>query len=1841
MTTATASIDHLIAKVAVRHIEDALAEAPEGRLLYAIVGFDRQLTSTLARAFAEATFKDDLLLGVHRHRADDDLPTALVTDETSIYFRSNASKRLVIFAPDEDERSGVGASLGNVHRIDARTLYAAPAIWLTAADVVVDDTAREYLERALAGLLATDIVLHPRMLAAFVLALAAELDPRPADEALKRAIAELRLPAMSVRFPKPPKAGAKPKPAKKFRDLFLAAAKETADPLHLRNDKGQPLERERLRERVAELLAEDKLERPEADTVRALIDDDTIRPGAWNPATQGAVCRLDWSRIAPVFAASKPKRKEPLAKATLTFFDNEYPEALTTGERQVLDGMTGAETAEPSEEEREFFFARREHLRDRRAGDLHKRWEKKIYGAKKEFDDLLVALLHGFEQLIASAPGGDAPMRQPHVYIRLRRGEKLSFWQQDLNTAVYAWFFTRFRGLETLLGDVATLNVGRAFDHDLKTQAVSADAVSATGRDATTLEFDLHLIERDDLDTGDELEARLRAAPKATVVLRMPAAAVATNLDADLHEISQHGTAYERALLVRAPFAQQPSSGRGRRTAVDLKNAATLRDATGDSQGSLVNTKRESDLVCAVFQNALAGLHADGVVDTAAHAAIATAFERFHLTYGAALHALVAEDGAGIAADALLEQAHAYGELLETVRHHATADRARLELWRPLAEIGIAFDQSGEGAIVAPWQPLRLAELRIKAEHLAGIGRELLTALGRGEEITDVFFDTAARRLAEPYYPGVCLARHDQGPMVLATAASFADYSLMEPPEIDPDTHQEIVDVNAGDAAREFIKIAEDYLELQPHEQANFSMVLYDAESRELPNALSNRLARKIERNPALRCDLMMTHHRADRLRRIYAEQNAAAGSEAAAALANETSRNFLSRLRVGFIDAAAHGGDGDDDTRVADLVLLQNVLGRLARVEWVAAPSAATAVDLAAFDPTARSRRRPYRPGDTATTSYVTAPLLPRPVQQFVDLLYASCHPHNPGCGEHYLPVRKLTFGEGRVKRILDEAHRIGDWVVNYDTIADRRLMQDSNIRVIRHLSKPAGGASLIVSSSDPGKSLRHKLDRELDRIAPGLDDARRHVLIDNCLEEAIALSGRIIMQAALFERHTLEMIGLVLTKRLIEESLPTATVAWFFLDDVGAWFGQKDGHIADLLAAVPLVDGDGPRLRLVIAESKCIGEASWGEDAQKSRRQLEQTFRALHRAYIGEPAPIDRDIWRARLADMLLEQMTMTGELGGLDLFGWAEGLRAGRIPIELGGESMVFVHDRTTDAGIAEAAMEQDGLRQLVLDRAVMNQLLRRLAPATDDTPNKPVALADAARFARPGPDTAAVDTAKVDTATATPRAAPTPADGITTAPPGTAEPAAPTPPCDRRPAPGDSGADSTDAGEAGAASAPTATDDIAAGRRDDTGDTSTPGERPTDIGTGGLPPPLHDHLDRQGHELDDEAGLAWLAETWRRLKRAMTGYGMTAECVERRLTPNGALIRLKGSNSLTIPMIEKKREEFLTSHAIEIVSIRPAPGEILVMVKREDRRILPLGATMLARELPATAPLANDHLLLGAKEDDGELMYLNLDGEFGGFAEHGPHTLIAGTTGSGKGVLVQLLLLDLLATNSPEAARIRLIDPKHAADYAWIRGAPHLDGDVVTDQDGAIATLKDTVAVMEERYQRIVDAGCAKISEYNAICAPHERLPRLFVFHDELADWIEDKDNPEYRAAIESYVVRLVSKARAAGIHLVLITQRPDREALPPKIKANMNNKLCLRVESRVNSQIVLDEPGAELLLGKGHLAAKLGNDRPSSACSYFLAQVPFAPNAEIKEMAERLIAFWQARRRAAA
>ena len=195
---------------------------------------------------------------------------------------------------------------------------------------------------------------------------------------------------------------------------------------------------------------------------------------------------------------------------------------------------------------------------------------------------------------------------------------------------------------------------------------------------------------------------------------------------------------------------------------------------------------------------------------------------------------------------------------------------------------------------------------------------------------------------------------------------------------------------------------------------------------------------------------------------------------------------------------------------------------------------------------------------------------------------------------------------------------------------------------------------------------------------------------------------------------------------------------------------------------------------------------------------------------------------------------------------------------------------------------------------------------------------------------------------------------------------------------------------------------------------------------------------------------------------------------------------------------------------------------------------------------------------------------------------------PHLLIGGTTGSGKSVCLHTLILSLITRMSPQALQLALIDPKQV-ELAVYRGSPYLyRGEIATTAPAAREMLIELVTEMEARYSTFMTAGVSNIGE-----ARKKRMdmPFIVVVVEELADLlIMGKD-------IEDHIVRLAQKARAAGIHLVIATQRPDAKTFSGLVRSNIPARIALTVQKSTESTIILDEPGAEDLLGSGDMLVK--------------------------------------------
>jgi S-DNA-T family DNA segregation ATPase FtsK/SpoIIIE len=297
-----------------------------------------------------------------------------------------------------------------------------------------------------------------------------------------------------------------------------------------------------------------------------------------------------------------------------------------------------------------------------------------------------------------------------------------------------------------------------------------------------------------------------------------------------------------------------------------------------------------------------------------------------------------------------------------------------------------------------------------------------------------------------------------------------------------------------------------------------------------------------------------------------------------------------------------------------------------------------------------------------------------------------------------------------------------------------------------------------------------------------------------------------------------------------------------------------------------------------------------------------------------------------------------------------------------------------------------------------------------------------------------------------------------------------------------------------------------------------------------------------------------------------------YGVDAKVVGVRQGPAVSRYEIKLGHGTRLRDIKSLLDDIIRIFGNENIQlVSPLEGGLIgVEVPRDDREFVSF--LELARNSNLSAPLST---ILG-KDMDGNIVTADLSKM--------PHLLVAGATGSGKSVFINTLLCSVISRMSPEEVKLVLIDPKRVELSAYAK-LPHLAYPLVTDPTEAGMALMKVVDEMSYRYELLSRAGVRNIAEYNETA--EEKLPLILVVIDELADLMMVA-----RRDVEKSIVRITQLARAAGIHLVVATQRPSVNVITGLIKANMPSRLSFAVSSKTDSRVILDQMGAEVLTGMG-------------------------------------------------
>ena len=329
-----------------------------------------------------------------------------------------------------------------------------------------------------------------------------------------------------------------------------------------------------------------------------------------------------------------------------------------------------------------------------------------------------------------------------------------------------------------------------------------------------------------------------------------------------------------------------------------------------------------------------------------------------------------------------------------------------------------------------------------------------------------------------------------------------------------------------------------------------------------------------------------------------------------------------------------------------------------------------------------------------------------------------------------------------------------------------------------------------------------------------------------------------------------------------------------------------------------------------------------------------------------------------------------------------------------------------------------------------------------------------------------------------------------------------------------------------------------------------------------------------------------------EMGRNLVQTLQSFGIGTTYYGSAVGPAFVRVKLKPNPGVKVNTILKLSDDLRVQ--LGIVSpplIAPQAGYVSVDLPRPDRQSAYFDQYLQAQSLPPTAPI---RIAIGVNLD-GKLLEADLSDP------NTCHFLVGGTTGSGKSEFLRSLLLSLLIRHSPDQLKVALVDPKRVT-FPEFEQIPWLYSAVVKEDEQAIELMENLVAEMDLRYQKFEINSCKDLSSYNQkfIQQPDKLLPRIVCIFDEYADFMADK---EIAKSLELNIKRLGAMARAAGIHLIIATQRPEAKIVTPIIRSNLPGRVALRTASEADSMIILGgkQTDAAYLLGKGDLLYQTGGN----------------------------------------
>lgn len=1753
----------------------------------------------VAKQYGDKFKSKDILLAIHPKTMGSlkiESP-AVSSKKPPTYWRNSDEARTILFAPRDEDLEGAGSSLNTVTRIDEAEIIQQVSSWCKLLQPT--GSAETYIYHMLKGLRKSEICINLDMWVNFILAMQDEGSSEPPEIRVQNSLHALRLPKNCIsKLPTVEQIENQSASTLPFEQAFRNAKEKVRCYAYLTNSSGDKVDLDSVRNAIseAEKKGNDNI-RDSLNAVKELLkDEENLKQSDWKPSQQNFCKSLDWKRLGiQLFEGRARKTSAKLGVRTLKFIEGNYGHDVTDEDRLLLKEMKQQAPKVAKVEEVEFYNRWKDRLESRSAGNLGKMWQTRIFRREATESDLLVLLCDGLEALIAAAGEKISEIRDPKVLVRSSRHKEISYWQsRDSNTRKLFCF--EAKSLSRILGKTFEWDIDSCFD--------CCSSKSSDTADSRKVELDLFLVEKEKVSETRRKADIASSIPRVRIswqqLSRLRYDPISYALPMDIAALAA-AAENDESMFRPMNFSPKPSHSRSTGSEISLSRVTSFGDVRGSDEGRMFDESKYSDedtlklIRESIAEAVVGGSILPGDADT-----VYKSLDTFEKSFSAAIMAISNDYGEGFASNLIEEQASAFGSLCSTLRKTVSGNTRVGRVVRPLvAELAIVrASGSQKNAILAGWHPLRLAERRAKAKYFADFASSLMEASATLGSDLEIIFQRSRSDLKRWVFPEVAVISSE----TMTVVESVGGYSLLGLVTNSTDL-QEHVEGSCQEAAKSFIDGVDQYLDTYPYEATSLSIAICESTGGNLPSAVAKGVVDISRKNSNLRCDLTISNSNSSKLSYIYSDQNRRFRLEDYGELSGELNSQVT-------VSVVKHKGDKlrSDSHDVVDIAILHDAITLLSEPEWVnVAKEFDNSSTISRTIGSDRFREKVDGIGSDEVGRYIAPPFQPYAVSEFQNLLYELAKKAVLPSKCDAALIRRVQFDSVGAKSLIEGIHNFARWVITFDSLPIRALLRGCGVQIIREISDPRSGGCVIVSSWEIDRQIIRNINREIS-ISYDVKDKESKILGKKVKSDVQEISGKKLLTAAQNPNSAKEMIGVCVMKAVLEGAYfkHGRNPIWLSLDDYRGWFMSFSSRTADALALTVEEKKEKFSIRVQVGEAKYVSKSSLFSASSEARSQIVETVERLCSIFVDNDDSVSRAAWCSRLAHLLSGQEDLLEHFSSEQVcMRFLRKLSAGDVEFYICGEVVIGLHDDHGDSSQPKIDSEHSYIRTHVLRNCAILDILRMQKNSKAEQLD---GLADVnwreASFEKNSVLYVKASNSKVH------ESALSESDQL-----------------DQH---------SNDNCDKVSASCNVTSDFV-----DDNEDKhESLSDRLTFSNTvehDVVPITIWDILrelrNNEDASITDAESGTWAEEVCGQLQEALSGFGMHAEFDDPKyaMTPNGVIVSFTGHPTLTIGKVRKREEDLFTTHGIRVTDFRMGPRRISLFVRRDERKHVGLASTWLDASWPDTRQYGQLSFLIGIRDDDGCALFLNLAGESGGYCEHGPHTLIAGETGGGKGVLTQGIILQMIALYDPKNVEIVLIDPKNGVDYGWLKGSPHMRNDIVTQTDSAKEIFSQMVQRMEEREKLLGIQGVSHIDEYNSLVSVENRLPRIVLIHDEFGSWmVQEKD---YRETVLSSVANLGMRARAVGIHLILVTQRADADMVPPKLRDNMGNRLCLRVQNSTGSRMVLNTGGAERLIGKGHLACKLAHQDPPTGQPFFVAQVPYASLGDIKRLAEAAKSHW--------